>query len=93
MALLGSIGLSVDTLLAVGQASSSPVLHMWVAHSLWLIANAVGLSYVPHVQVGFFQALVCTPRFNSSSCPPLTELSHHLGGCCQGSSRCRDQLR
>ena len=54
MALLGSIGLSVDTLLAVGQASSSPVLHMWVAHSLWLIANAVGLSYVPHVQVSFF---------------------------------------
>ena len=46
-----SIGLTVDTLLAVGQASASPVLHMWIAHALWLVANAAGLSFVPHVQV------------------------------------------
>lgn len=51
MALLSTIGLAVDTLIAVGQASANPMLHMWVTHGLWLIANAAGLSYVPHVQV------------------------------------------
>ncbi len=51
MAMRSSVGLTVNTLLAVGRASASPVLHMWIAHALWLVANAAGLSFVPHVQV------------------------------------------
>lgn len=27
-------------------------LHVWALHGLWLTAEAAGLSYVPHVQVG-----------------------------------------
>ena len=27
-------------------------LHLWSLHGLWLTADAAGLSYVPHVQVG-----------------------------------------
>ena len=50
MAMRGTISVTVDTLLAVGEASSNPVLHMWVAHALWLVANAAGPSYVPHVK-------------------------------------------
>jgi hypothetical protein len=51
MAMSSSVGITVDTLLAVGKASASPVLHMWIAHALWLVANSAGLSFVPHVQV------------------------------------------
>ena len=54
MALRGVISMTVETLLAVGHASTNPGLHKWIVHALWLIANAAGLSYVPHVKA-------CTP--------------------------------
>ena len=53
MAMRSTIGVTVETMLAVGRSSSNPVLQIWVAHGLWLTANAAGLSYVPHVQVSF----------------------------------------
>ena len=64
MAMRSSVGLTVNTLLAVGRASASPVLHMWIVHALWLVANAAGLSFVPHVQV--------SPTLCQCGCAQLT---------------------
>lgn len=64
MALRGAIGMTVETLLAVGQASANPGLHMWLAHALWLIANAAGLSYVPHVKASLYP-LLHNPHFGT----------------------------
>ena len=76
MALRPAIGVTVQTLLAVGQASANPVLHMWVAHALWLIANAAGLSYVPHVQVTVES---CYPR--NALAAALASRVGRAGGC------------
>ena len=50
MAMRTSVGFTVDTMLAIAQSTANAALHMWLAHSLLLIANAAGLSYVPYVQ-------------------------------------------
>lgn len=52
MAMRTSVGFTVDTMLAIAQSTANAALHMWLAHSLLLIANAAGLSYVPYVQAG-----------------------------------------
>lgn len=51
MAMRAAVGFTVDTMIAIAQSTSNALLHMWLAHSLLLIANAAGLSYVPYVQV------------------------------------------
>ena len=50
MAMRTSVGFTVDTMLAIAQSTANPALHMWLAHSLLLIANAAGLSYIAYVQ-------------------------------------------
>lgn len=59
MALRASVGFSVETMLAVAASVSNTTLHLWLAHSILLIANAAGLSFVPHVQV-LLPFLKCT---------------------------------
>ncbi len=50
IALLGTVNHAAQTLLAVARASSGSS-HVWLLHSLWLVANAAGLSFMPNVTV------------------------------------------
>lgn len=50
IALLGTVSHAAETLIAVARASSG-VSHVWLLHSLWLVANAAGLSFIPDVKV------------------------------------------
>ena len=50
IALQGGVPVMAETLLAVAR-SSQGVTVLWVLHGLWLLANAAGLAFVPHVQV------------------------------------------
>lgn len=51
-----AVGFTVDTMLAIAQSTANAPLHMWLGHSLLLIANAAGLSYVPYVQASACRA-------------------------------------
>lgn len=50
IALLGMVGYVTETLIAVARASAG-ISHVWLLHSLWLVANAAGLSFMPNVKV------------------------------------------
>lgn len=53
IALSSLVPLVVQQLAAMARAPTpdSPS-HLWALHSLWLTADAAGLSYTPHVKVG-----------------------------------------
>lgn len=59
IALLGVVGHAAETLIAVARASSG-ISHIWLLHSLWLVANAAGLSFIPNVKV--CPSLVALPQ-------------------------------
>lgn len=51
MALSTLVPASVQVLCGLARDPADD-LHIWSLHGLWLTAEAAGLSYVPHVQVG-----------------------------------------
>lgn len=51
MALSALVPATVQALCALAR-DPTDALHIWALHGLWLTAEAAGLSYVPHVQVG-----------------------------------------
>lgn len=51
MALSALVPSTVQVLCALAK-DPTDALHIWSLHGLWLTAEAAGLSYVPHVQVG-----------------------------------------
>lgn len=91
MAMRAAVGFTVDTMLAVAASVSNASLHKWLAHSLLLIANAAGPSYVPYVQVtprcrawrsaaGAAPALTHT-YISSRTCPPSFSTRRYVCGC------------
>lgn len=49
IALLGMVNYVAETLIAVARASSG-ISHIWLLHSLWLVATSAGLSFMPNVK-------------------------------------------
>lgn len=50
IALQSAVDLTAQTLMAVARSSPGSV-QLWIVHGLWLVANAAGLSFLPHVGV------------------------------------------
>jgi hypothetical protein len=63
MALSALVPATVQVLCVLAK-DPTDALHLWSLHGLWLTAEAAGLSYVPHVQVG------------NSGLPSQTSLTH-----------------
>ena len=51
IALQAAVPVTVQTLLALGRSLPPGQFHLWYLHGLWLVANAAGLAFVPHVKV------------------------------------------
>ena len=51
IALQGAVGVTVQTLLALGRSQPASIYHQWYLHGVWLVANAAGLAFVPRVKV------------------------------------------
>ena len=52
MALQATVAQVSRTLLAVADISSG-MTSLWLTHALTLVANAAGLSFIPHVKASF----------------------------------------
>eukprot|EP00884_Botryococcus_braunii_P001693 jgi/Botrbrau1/11524/Bobra.0393s0003.2 len=56
IALQSAVELTAQTLMAVARSCPGSV-QLWVVHGLWLVANAAGLAFLPHVRASLELAL------------------------------------